>query len=116
MTLDCSLIQLYRARPLTSFQELKEMLVDPLPVGSSLLVRNLCSASIFVIPHARVFQAILDTCHSGTLLHLPHYHCNDVYVPWQSKDRSKGNRRTMTKQIKSSWLSDTRSTHYSSVP
>ncbi|KAH9977499.1 caspase domain-containing protein [Russula compacta] len=47
----------------------------PLPVGSSLL-------------------AILDTCHSGTLLDLPHYHCNNVYVPWQSK----GERRTMTMQ------------------
>jgi len=53
--------------------ELKEILVDPLPVGCSLL-------------------AILDTCHSGTLLDLPHYHCNSVYVPWQSK----GERRTMT--------------------
>jgi hypothetical protein len=41
-----------------------------------------------------VIQAILDTCHSGTLLDLPHYHCNSVYVPWESK----GNRRTMTKQ------------------
>ncbi|KAH9998768.1 peptidase C14, caspase domain-containing protein [Russula vinacea] len=55
--------------------ELKEILVDPLPVGCTLL-------------------AILDTCHSGTLLDLPHYHCNDVYVPWQSK----GERRTLTLQ------------------
>ncbi|KAH9968497.1 caspase domain-containing protein [Lactifluus volemus] len=54
--------------------ELKAMLV-PIPVGCNLL-------------------AILDTCHSGTLLDLPHYHCNSVYVPWESK----GNRRTMTKQ------------------
>ncbi|KAI9510660.1 caspase domain-containing protein [Russula earlei] len=53
--------------------ELKEILVLPLPVGCSLL-------------------AILDTCHSGTMLDLPHYHCNSVYVPWQSK----GERRTMT--------------------
>jgi len=40
------------------------------------------------------FQAILDTCHSGTLLDLPHYHCNNVYVPWQSK----GQRRSMSLQ------------------
>jgi hypothetical protein len=55
--------------------ELKEILVNPLPVGCNLL-------------------AILDTCHSGTMLDLPHYHCNNVYVPWQSK----GERRTMTMQ------------------
>jgi hypothetical protein len=24
-------------------------------------------------------------CHSGTMLDLPHFHCNSVYVPWQSK-------------------------------
>jgi len=53
--------------------ELREILVLPLPVGCSLV-------------------AIFDTCHSGTILDLPHYHCNDVYVPWQSKDE----RRTMT--------------------
>ena len=39
-------------------------------------------------------QALLDTCHSGTLLDLPHYHCNSVYVPW----RSKGKRRTKSWQ------------------
>ncbi|KAH9953158.1 caspase domain-containing protein [Russula dissimulans] len=55
--------------------ELKEILVLSLPVGCSLL-------------------AVLDTCHSGTLLGLPHHHCNSVYVPWQSK----GERRTMTEQ------------------
>jgi hypothetical protein len=55
--------------------DLKIMLVDSLPVGCTLL-------------------AILDTCHSGTLLDLPHFHCNSVYVPWQSK----GERRTMTMQ------------------
>ncbi|KAI0246645.1 caspase domain-containing protein [Lactifluus subvellereus] len=52
---------------------LKEILVDPLKPGCSLL-------------------AILDTCHSGTMLDLPHHHCNSVYVPWLSK----GHRRTAT--------------------
>ncbi|KAH9977501.1 hypothetical protein BJV74DRAFT_888427 [Russula compacta] len=46
--------------------ELKEILIPPLP-------------------------AILDTYHPGNLLDLPHYHCNNVYVPWQSK----GERRTV---------------------
>jgi len=55
--------------------ELKQILVVSLPVGCSLL-------------------AVLDTCHSGTMLDLPHFHCNSVYVPWQSK----GERRTMTLQ------------------
>jgi len=54
--------------------ELNDILI-PLPVGCSLI-------------------AILDTCHSGTLLDLPHYHCNNVWVPWQSK----GTRRTLTMQ------------------
>jgi hypothetical protein len=51
--------------------ELNDILVTPLPAGSSLF-------------------ALLDTCHSGTLLDLPHYYCNSVYYPW----RSKGKRRT----------------------
>ncbi|KAH9979130.1 caspase domain-containing protein [Russula compacta] len=53
--------------------ELKEILVDNLPVGCSLF-------------------AILDTCHSGTMLDLPHHRCNSVYVPWLSR----GSRRTKT--------------------
>ncbi|KAI0297814.1 caspase domain-containing protein [Multifurca ochricompacta] len=55
--------------------ELNDILVMPLPAGCSLF-------------------ALLDTCHSGTLLDLPHYHCNSVYVPW----RSKGKRRTKSWQ------------------
>lgn len=51
--------------------ELNDILVTPLPAGSSLF-------------------ALLDTCHSGTLLDLPHYYCNSVFYPW----RSKGKRRT----------------------
>ncbi len=39
------------------------MLVDNLPIGASLL-------------------AIFDTCHSGTLLDLNHYACNQVWYPW----------------------------------
>ncbi|KAI0064213.1 hypothetical protein BV25DRAFT_1914435 [Artomyces pyxidatus] len=53
--------------------ELKKILVDPLPAGCSL-------------------TAFFDSCHSGTMLDLPHHHCNAIYVPWQSK----GARRTKT--------------------
>ncbi|KZT24796.1 hypothetical protein NEOLEDRAFT_1134442 [Neolentinus lepideus HHB14362 ss-1] len=40
--------------------DLRQILVDPLPAGSSLI-------------------AIFDCCHSGTMLDLEHYHCN---LPW----------------------------------
>ncbi|KAI0290174.1 caspase domain-containing protein [Russula brevipes] len=52
--------------------ELNDILVKPLPAGSSLF-------------------ALLDTCHSGTLLDLPHYHCNSIYVPWHSKGKRRTN-------------------------
>ncbi|EIN08223.1 hypothetical protein PUNSTDRAFT_134614 [Punctularia strigosozonata HHB-11173 SS5] len=42
---------------------LKQLLVDPLPVGCTL-------------------TAIFDTCHSGTMLDLDHVHCHNVYVPY----------------------------------
>lgn len=53
--------------------ELNDILVKPLPIGSFLL-------------------AVFDTCHSGTMLDLPHHHCNSIYVPWHSK----GERVTLT--------------------
>ncbi|KAH8994283.1 caspase domain-containing protein [Lactarius akahatsu] len=46
--------------------ELNDILVKPLPAGCFLL-------------------SVFDTCHSGTMLDLPHHHCNGVYVPWHSK-------------------------------
>lgn len=80
---------------LTCVQDIKKMLVDPLPVGCTLLVGSFLFRACFcVILICCVLQAILDTCHSGTMLDLPHYHCNSIYVPWQSK----GERRTMTMQ------------------
>ncbi|KAJ7135684.1 caspase domain-containing protein [Mycena epipterygia] len=51
--------------------ELRARLIKPLPSGAHLV-------------------AILDTCHSGTLLDLPHYRCNRVHVPWT--ERGKRNR------------------------
>ncbi|KAJ7860338.1 hypothetical protein B0H13DRAFT_2672103 [Mycena leptocephala] len=44
-------------------QELRASLVAPLPAGAHLV-------------------AVLDTCHSGSLLDLKHYRCNRVPVPW----------------------------------
>ncbi|CCM05844.1 uncharacterized protein FIBRA_08080 [Fibroporia radiculosa] len=46
--------------------DLRRLLVDPLPAGAHL-------------------TAIFDSCHSGTLLDLDHYACNNVYHPWISK-------------------------------
>ncbi|KAJ7608345.1 caspase domain-containing protein [Roridomyces roridus] len=43
--------------------ELNKALVLPLPTGAKLV-------------------ALLDTCHSGSLLDLKHYRCNRVVVPW----------------------------------
>ncbi|PBK83358.1 hypothetical protein ARMGADRAFT_675631 [Armillaria gallica] len=51
-------------------QELRRHLVDPLPIGSSLV-------------------AVFDSCHSASLLDLDHFRCNRVYVPWISKGRHK---------------------------
>ncbi|KAI0687563.1 caspase domain-containing protein [Earliella scabrosa] len=50
--------------------ELRRILVDPLPVGSSL-------------------TAIFDSCHSGTLLDLDHYLCNNVWFPFMSRGERK---------------------------
>ncbi|KAL0948042.1 hypothetical protein HGRIS_010667 [Hohenbuehelia grisea] len=50
--------------------ELKLRLVDPLCGGAQLV-------------------AILDTCHSETLLDLPHYHCNFVPIPTPESKETK---------------------------
>ncbi|KAI0687551.1 caspase domain-containing protein [Earliella scabrosa] len=46
--------------------ELRRLLVDPLPVGSKL-------------------TAVFDACHSGTLLDLNHYLCNEIVFPSTSR-------------------------------
>ncbi|KAI0318169.1 caspase domain-containing protein [Amylostereum chailletii] len=46
--------------------DLRRWLVEPLPAGSGL-------------------TAIIDSCHSGTMLDLPHRLCNGIYVPWISR-------------------------------
>ncbi|KAE9407937.1 hypothetical protein BT96DRAFT_986166 [Gymnopus androsaceus JB14] len=50
--------------------ELRNILVDRLPPGCQLI-------------------AVLDSCHSGSLLDLKHFRCNRPYIPWVSKGRRK---------------------------
>ncbi|KAG2009006.1 CasA protein, variant 3 [Coprinopsis cinerea AmutBmut pab1-1] len=49
---------------------LRALLVDRLPVGATLF-------------------AVFDSCHSASLLDLPHFRCNRCYVPWRNKGRRK---------------------------
>ncbi|KAL0948041.1 hypothetical protein HGRIS_010666 [Hohenbuehelia grisea] len=44
------------------------------------LIKPLCPGSRLV--------AFLDSCHSETLLDLPHYHCNRPWTPWVNKRKS----------------------------
>ncbi|KAF7302605.1 Metacaspase type II [Mycena chlorophos] len=39
-------------------------------------------ALVAQLPQGSHLVAVLDTCHSGSLLDLKHYRCNRVYVPW----------------------------------
>ena len=59
--------------------ELRKRLVDPLPVGAYL-------------------TAVFDSCHSGTMLDLDHYLCNNIYFPWKSPGRRK--HKTMWQQVR----------------
>jgi len=56
--------------------DLRRLLVNPLPAGAYL-------------------TAIFDSCHSGTLLDLEHYNCNNIYHPWISKGDRKMRSRWM---------------------
>jgi len=39
------------------------------------------------LPNGASLTAIFDACHSGTLLDLEHYTCNNVWVPWLNKGK-----------------------------
>ncbi|KAJ3504205.1 hypothetical protein NLJ89_g8059 [Agrocybe chaxingu] len=56
--------------------ELNDMLVKPLPAGGNLTV-------------------VLDACYSGTLLDLPHYQCNGVYLPCVNRGQRRSIDRGM---------------------
>ncbi|OJT07983.1 Metacaspase-1 [Trametes pubescens] len=59
--------------------KLRKLLVDTLPNDANL-------------------TAIFDSCHSGTLLDLDHYLCNNVYFPWSSPGFR--NQKTMWRQVR----------------
>ncbi|KAH9848759.1 peptidase C14, caspase domain-containing protein [Lenzites betulinus] len=59
--------------------KLRKLLVDTLPVDANL-------------------TAIFDSCHSGTLLDLDHYLCNNVYYPWISPGFR--NQKTLWRQVR----------------
>ncbi|KAI0353867.1 hypothetical protein OH77DRAFT_1406082 [Trametes cingulata] len=59
--------------------KLRKLLVNTLPVGANLI-------------------AIFDSCHSGTLLDLDHYLCNNIYFPWISPGFR--NQRTLWRQVR----------------
>ncbi|KAG6855663.1 hypothetical protein H0H87_012332 [Tephrocybe sp. NHM501043] len=76
--------------------ELRWCLVDPLPIGSNLIVRFSPHAPSSLKPRPVNFptnQAIFDSCHSASLLDLEHLRCNQVYVPWVSKGKRKSDSR-----------------------
>ncbi|KAF8200903.1 caspase domain-containing protein [Pholiota molesta] len=53
----------------------------------------LCERLVAPLPPGSTLTAIMDSCHSCSLLDLKHHRCNRVYVPWISK----GKRRTKTR-------------------
>ncbi|PIL23034.1 hypothetical protein GSI_14341 [Ganoderma sinense ZZ0214-1] len=61
--------------------DLRELLVDRLPIGSKL-------------------TAVFDSCHSGTLLDLDHYLCNEVYHPFLCRAPSKQKSKWMAMERK----------------
>ncbi|KAF8641346.1 hypothetical protein AX16_010044 [Volvariella volvacea WC 439] len=65
---------IFKPRDVVMDDWLRDILVDCLPPGATLV-------------------AIIDACHSGSMLDLEHMKCNRVYVPWVSK----GFRATKTK-------------------
>ncbi|KAJ7032359.1 caspase domain-containing protein [Mycena alexandri] len=69
--LDECLVPLDGEEQMITDNELRARLVDTLPVGVSLV-------------------AVLDSCHSASLLDLEHSRCNRVFVPWQSKGKRQG--------------------------
>lgn len=78
--------------------DLRKYLVDPLPSRSRL-------------------TAIFDSCHSGTLLDLPHYHCNDFLSRISSHPIAKSDPRILNSKKRSQTLPvHTLSKHLSGLP
>ncbi|KAF7358039.1 Metacaspase type II [Mycena venus] len=61
----------------------KDECLVPLDGEEMMIVDNhLHAALVRPLPSGSHLVAILDTCHSGSLLDLKHYRCNRVHVPW----------------------------------
>ncbi|KAK7019103.1 Metacaspase type II [Favolaschia claudopus] len=66
--------------------ELNAALVQPLPAGCQLV-------------------AVLDTCHSGTMLDLKHDACNSVFVPWLQAGNKAAENRPRVVRNNAGWVS-----------
>ncbi|KAJ7216587.1 caspase domain-containing protein [Mycena pura] len=61
----------------------KDECLVPMDGEERMIVDNQLHASLVApLPAGSHLVAILDTCHSGSLLDLKHYRCNRVPVPW----------------------------------
>ncbi|RPD70868.1 hypothetical protein L226DRAFT_574329 [Lentinus tigrinus ALCF2SS1-7] len=85
MPLDNEGVGLQKTHKLIVDNELRRLLVDPLPVGSTL-------------------TAIFDSCHSGTLLDLNHYLCNNVWFPFMSRGKRHPQSKLMAVRRKNGML------------
>ncbi|KAJ6526919.1 caspase domain-containing protein [Mycena vulgaris] len=75
----------------------KDECLVPLDGEDNLIVDDELHAHLVVpLPAGAHLVAVLDTCHSGSLLDLKHYRCNRVFVPWvfpgnrNSEDKRQG--------------------------
>ncbi|KAJ6526927.1 caspase domain-containing protein [Mycena vulgaris] len=60
----------------------------PIEGADELIVDNeLHLALVAPLPAGAHLVAVLDTCHSGSLLDLRHYRCNRVFVPWRYRGK-----------------------------
>jgi len=70
------------------------LLIDIVPVdakGHTNLIRDndLRALLVNVLPVGSTLVAIIDSCHSESMLDLDHFRCNRVYTPWVSKGGRK---------------------------
>ncbi|KAJ7120004.1 caspase domain-containing protein [Mycena filopes] len=78
--LDECLVPLDGEDQIITDNELRSCLVDTLPVGVSLV-------------------AVLDSCHSASLLDLEHLRCNRVFVPWKSSQPQSDDIRNRVRRL-----------------
>ncbi|KAJ7765091.1 caspase domain-containing protein [Mycena maculata] len=75
--------QVENARSRNTEEDGKDECLIPMDGEDMMIVDNdLHAALVAPLPAGAHLVAILDTCHSGSLLDLKHYRCNRVPVPW----------------------------------